>query len=532
MSENQPDIDITNLRGGRNGADSPLELPDNQCVEAMNIDWFRGPLGSKRGGADELDTSTSGLAEIWSLFRHVPDGNDANAELWAVDNTGVVARNVAGVWATMTLDDVITDHFQEVSFCTLNGKLYMGYNSAVDRLHAFDPAVNAVRRVGLAAPSTAPTVANTGAGTYAAVLRYYRTRVIQLSGAIVVRKSEPSAEATFTPSGAGTAARITMAGAPGERETHWEVEVSLDDEEWFVLAGTEGLFPPIAIGTTTFDDSTVTTTYLTLTTAVEVGFFTVATSVKFLSSDGNRLLMAGAWETGGLTSRIWNSAVLGSLDQGDDERIISTDAIKGYVDINEKDGGRITALSLPIDGAVYAFKYRQTWRGTPTEDPEAPYIFKKISEAVGCVFFKTLVVAEDDRGNPILGFLSYKGPYRIGIVGLEYVGRDVEDVWFGRYTYTGLAVNLDAGTMVAHGVYHSDNHQIWWWVPQAAASSPNFKIVQDIKHATMRDAFGVRGGWSLHDNISSRAICSTMFANTIGATMSMKLKPYIGYREP
>lgn len=532
MADNQSDIEFTNLRGGRNGADSPIELPDNQCVEAMNIDWFKGPLGAKRGGADELDISTSGLDEIWSLFRHVPDGNDINAELWAVDSAGNVARNIAGVWQTITLDDVITDLFQEVSFCTLNGKLFMGYKSAVDRLHVFDPAVNAVRRVGLVAPTAPPTVANTGAGTYAATLRYYRTRVIQLSGTTVVRKSDPSEEVSFTPSGTGTAARITMAGAPNERETHWEVEVSLDNLEWFVLAGTEGLDPPIAIATTTYDDDTPTADYLDLTTAVETGFFTVATSVRYLASDGNRLLMAGSFAATGLTSRIWNSAVLGALDQGDDERIISTDDIKGYVDINEKDGGRITALSLPVDGSVYAFKYRQTWRGTPTGNPDAPYIFKKISEAVGCVFFKTLVIAEDDRGNPILGFLSYKGPYRIGIVGLEYTGRDVEDVWFGRYAYSGLAVNLDAGTMVAHGVYHSDNHQIWWWVPQASASSPNFKIVQDVKHATMRDAFGVRGGWSVHDNISSRAICSTMFAETIGATMSMKLKPYIGYREP
>jgi len=41
-------------------------------------------------------------------------------------------------------------------------------------------------------------------------------------------------------------------------------------------------------------------------------------------------------------------------------------------------------------------------------------------------------------------------------------------------------------------------------------------------------ARGVRDGWSKHTGASASARCSVMFSNTIGATMSRDLKPYIG----
>src|SRR6185503_14115498 len=101
---------------------------------------------------------------------------------------------------------------QDVDFATLNGKLYLAFDSAVDRLHVYDPNLSTprVRRVGFITPA-APSAANSGtAGAYAAVLRYYRVRWVQMKGHTVVRRSEPSTSVSFTPSGAAVGVVITQ----------------------------------------------------------------------------------------------------------------------------------------------------------------------------------------------------------------------------------------------------------------------------------------------------------------------------------
>jgi hypothetical protein len=543
MPENSSDIVVSNLRGGRNGIDSPLELPDNQCVDALNVDWSDGPLGRKRPGAIPVDTTggTAFTAAIYDLFRHIPGGNGELAELWAIDSLGVVKRMAGGtVFVDVTLDDAITGNFQDVHAASFNGKLFLAYKSAVNRLHVWDPLVNAVRRVGLAAPTGAPTVADTGAGAYPAVERFYRTRVLQMDGIKVVRKSEPSAASvSFTPSGSGSAARVTRVGAPGEHETHWEVEVSLDNAIWFVLAGVDGLDPPIAIGTSTYDDDTLTEDYLDLTTSEEIGSYTLPISAKWLSTDSNRLLMANSWTTTEKTSRIYLTAVLGASDRGDDERVIITDVTKGYIDLNEKDGGEITGISMPVDGIIFSFKYEQIYRGTPTGNADAPYIFRRVrgTTGAGCIYQKTIVQAENTAGETVVAFLSRTGPYRVSVGGgVEYMGRDMEDVWYGVNNYLTM-INIHATLMVAHGIFHQDLHQIWWYIAckdvgGSGRDSPELKMMVDTRCQTMKDEYGVRGGWARHTGKSCKAVCSVMFANTLGASMSLDLRPYIGYREP
>ena len=539
------DISITNLKGGRNGIDSPLELPENQCVDALNVDWADGPLGRKRPGSIAVAT-TGGttFGGLMSLFRHVPTGDDTLAEMWGIDDVGLTKRMAGSAsFANVTLDDAWTGgRYQDIAAVTFNKKLFMAGKTAVDRLHVYDPnlASPRVRRVGFAVPLVAPTVANTGAGTYAAVARYYRVRWLQYSSPTIIRRSEPSPVSTiFTPSGGGTAARITRPTAPGEGETHWEVEVSIDGIIFFVMAGVAALTvaAPIAIATTTYDDSSVLNTWLTLTTSEESGQYQPATSCKYLATDSNRLLMAGSNE-GGLSSRIYFTPVLGTSDHGDDERIVSTASVKGWVDLNEKDGGAITGLCpYTINGIVYAYKYQQTWKLLPTGDDDRPYIPRKVSPTIGCIYFKTIVQAEDANGNPICAWLSHKGPYKAGIGGLKHIGRDMEDVWFGENNYP-TRFNLEAATMVAHGVYHSDLHQIWWYTAVTTVAtgvgldSPNLKLMLDVRQQITEDQYGMRGGWARHTGLSCEAVCSVMFANTLGAAMSRDLRPYIGHREP
>lgn len=530
------DIILTNLRGGRNGIDSPLELPENQCVEARNVDWFKGALARKRNGGSEMDVEGAGFTDaIAAVYRHVPLGEEDEQQLWAVDFDGHVARLIAGAWDAITLDDAITSEFQNVEFCTFNGKLFIAYNSSVDRLHVYDPTLDLVRRVGLAAPGVPTAADHGGAGTYPAVLRYYRIRVIQWDGAsLVTRRSEPSPAVAFTPDGAHLDALVTLGTIPNEHETHWELEVSLDGLVFFVLYGIgEGntIGPPIAIATTTQVDNTSTAAYLNLDTSEEIGSFILPKSNRYLSTDQNRLIMAGQYESGP-TSTYYYTPVLGSSDHGDDERLIIQDDLKTYQSIGEKDGGKITGISYPIFGIIYMFKYRQTHKLTPTGEPDRPYIPRKMSDAVGCIHSKTIVMAEDNMGNPIVGFLSAAGAYRVGDGGLLGCGRDVEDIWFGK-DVNGITllepINLDASIIVAFGVYYAALHQIWWWIAQVGYENPNLIIVQDVKGAIDRDAFGIRGGWSVFDGVAASAFCATMFStDTSNPLTSRVLRPFIG----
>ena len=520
------DIVLTDHRGGRNGIDSPLGIGPTQCCEAVNVDFEDGPLGTKRRGASVVTTGAVDLsAGVYSMYRHVPGGDEGAAEMWCVTVAGAVARLTTSGWAAVTIDDAITGEYQNVEFKTFNGKLFIAYKSAVNRLHVYDPAVSAIRRVGLTQPA-APTVANTGAGTYAATLRYYRVRYIQYDGTTVSRRSEASASTAFTPSGTGTAARITKPAALSERETHWEVEVSTDNAVWIVLAGVAN-GNPIVIATTTYDDSA--TSYSTLATAEEAGLFGLPTSVRYLSTDGNRLLMSGTYESE-KTSRIWFSPVLGTADHGDDERLVSTLTVKGWVDLNEKDGGGIAGMSDAIGGTPVAFKQRQSYKLVPTGDVTAPYLPRRISNVVGTIASKSIVQAEDAGGNPAIAWLSHKGAYRFGAEGLVKISRDIDDVWFGLWgNYANNPINLSATTVIAHGVYHTDRHQIWWWFSRGSNNSPDIRVVVDVRRNVTQDQFGMRGGWMIHTGKSCKAVCSVMFANTTGNPMSKDLKPYVSY---
>lgn len=511
---------IADLRGGMNSADPPLSLPENQCVEALNVDWYDGLIGRRRNGASSLSLTggTAFVGPMDTIIRHVPGGEDAAAELWGFDsNSPTLVKRLAGgtAWADVTMSDNIATSPIQVYGASFNGKLYLAFDTAGDRLHCYDPSLASpqVRRVGLAV-STAPTVANNGVGAYAAVARFYKQDTIQLDSTRVVRRSELSAASTtFTPSGAGLSARVTRGAFPGEGETHWRVWGSADNTTYYNISGN------IAIGTTTYDDTATVTTYSTNTVQEPVGTFTLWTSVKYIVTDGNRLLGANAWETGNRTSRIYFSPVLGTLDQGDDERTRNTTFQKDYLDLNENDGGAITGLGI-MSATPIAFKYRQTFKLVPTGDVTAPYLAKRQSARIGCVSAKTIVLAEDERGREALYWLSHKGPYRFGADGLQYLGRDNEDVW--------STVNLDATNITAHAVYHEDIHQVWFWIATSTSNDPDTKMVFDVLLGHPDEKNRVRGGWAKHTGSSAAARCSVSFAKTVAASMSRSLKPYVG----
>ena len=524
-------IAIADLRGGRNDTDPPMSLPDNQCVEALNIDWKDATLGRKRGGADavSLTGGTAFNATIASLLRHVPGASEGAAELWAIDGDSVPVKRLTGgtAWANVTMDDAVASGTHDFMGASLNGKLFLAFDSAVDRLHVYDPglATPRVRRVGFATPA-APTAANGGgAGAYAATLRYYRVRWLQMSGTTVVRRSEPGASVSFTPGGANANATVTQPAVAGEGETHWEIEASTDNTTWVAHQSQLRSSTQIAIATTTYADTTLTSAYTGYPVTDTTGLHARFPSVKYLITDGNRLLGTGAWETagadsGGRNSRIWFTPVLGSADKGDDERSTNTTTQKNFVDLNENDGGFNTGLGGPVNGVPYAFKYRQVWKLRPTGDVATPYLPRKLRDDIGCIAQKTIAIGEDQQGRAALYFLSHRGPYRVTSDGdVQYLGRDNEVTW--------RSINLASTSVVGHSVYYPDLHQWWVWIATAAANLPDVKMVFDVQLGHLTETGQVRGGWAKHTGASASVYASCLFSNTLGATMSSDLKPHV-----
>lgn len=520
MAQQQRKVKVFTGLTGRDGSTSAdIAIPDNRAREMENVDLYRSPFGRKRLGCVSVLGETSddeAVGIISSLIRHVPGADETAAELWKVSSTPLTERLAGGTaWTEPTFKDAIATRPQDVIGVSFNGYLILLYDSAEDRSHAWDGST--VRRLGVATPA-APSVANTGSGTYAATLRYYRVAYVELSGSTVIRRSLSSSATSFTPSGSGTHARITKPAAITEGETHWEIYVSVDGNLYFLLT-------TVAVGTTTYDDNSDPFSAIDGTAIPLDGAHTAPLSHKYGLVDGNRLLFAGRWESATHSSRVWFTPRLGSGD-GDMERIPDTTEQENWVTLDERDGDFITGLGGPFEGMPIVFKYRHIWGLRPTGSLIAPYQPLIISKVVGSIRQQAVVMAEDENGRPAIYFLSHKGPYRFGISGLQPLYEDVQDIWNGEGGYDG--VNLDATTVTAFGLYHSDIHQIWWWIAEVGSNSPTRIIKFDTRLGEPDEDNHVRGGWTTATGGIATARCATMFASTLGASMSRDLKPYIG----
>ena len=265
---------IGDLRGGRNGVDPPLAIKENQCVDAVNVEWFQTTLGRKRNGmsAAAVTFSSGGpfTGKISSIFRHVPGTDETAAEQWMVDSALVTGRRAGAATLTApTYKDALSGNGWDVDWATLNGKLFIAY-----------PAGSSF------STPAAPVATNTGSGTYAATIRYYRIRWTQVIGGVTKQRSAVGASVSATPSGTGSAARVARPAAPGLGETNWELEVSYDNVTYRVLYGDGGLFGAPVIATTTVDDSSVsaaaTTVRETLTGSATWTRPTWVTAVQYL----------------------------------------------------------------------------------------------------------------------------------------------------------------------------------------------------------------------------------------------------------
>ena len=512
MGTNTKALAITDLRGGINDSAPPLLVGDRQVTAATNIDYYDGGLGRKRGGAATVPVSFySGspfTGRIYSLIRHVPGSDDTAAELWAFDEDGIVARRpAAATWIGITAGDALTAPIGRwVSGASFNGKLFLGYNTAQNRLHCWDGTT--LRRVGLATPA-APTAADSGSGTYAATIRYYKVAYTEVVSGTIVRRSELSAVLTKTPSGSGTGLTITKPAAITEGETNWEIYASTDNLIFYYLTTT-------VVGTTTYVDSAAPTTYSSGAVEPLANSNRPPPSAKYIVTDGNRLIMAGCWETSGgyvspKSSRVWFTPVTGTLDIGDDERI----PLANYLDVGETDGSYITGLAV-WSNAVWVFKLRSLWKLIPTGIVSAPYEPIRVSTHIGAMSHQSIVHAVDGSGSDALYFLSHIGPMKLGTCCPTYIGQSVVKAW------RTLAAASMTWLPYAHGVFHANKNQIWWWIPQEGLTYRALWIL----NLPLSDPSG-QGAWSTFTGNITAAECSVC-TGPVGTAPSMSMVPLIG----
>lgn len=518
---------------GRNGFDPLFEIPESQCLEAFNVNWFRSSLGRKRNGSSSVAT-TGGTAVsngLLSLIRHVPGTDETAQELWSADN--VRFHRLAGgtAWADIAMlygDALVNTSAPRANGATLNGKLYMACDPGVNRSYVWDGTT--FRRTGLAT-SAAPSVADQGGGAYAATARNYKIGWTVQVSSVTVRRSELSPATAFTPSGANGAARVTKPTTP-EDATHWEV--------WGSYAGVYHLLGTTAIGTTTFDDSTNPSAY-TGDTAPAIGAYLTPPAYKFAVADDARLIMAGAYYTATSASyqtppknnRVWWTSITNATSIGDDERVsIVESGIRNYDDVEYA----ITGITPPIQGEFFVFSWAAMWKFSPTGDINNPYLKIRVTDGQGCVDHKSIVVAEDENGEPAVYWMSARGPMRAGRNGVQYIGRDVEDIW--QTANLNMTLGTTSYNALAHAVWHPAIHQVWFYVACAPTgyglstpTKPTVKLVFDPQISrTTNYGEMARHGWSVdYWRSTYLAQCSCMFSETIGAAMSRSLKPYVGF---
>jgi hypothetical protein len=383
----------------------PVALVNGSCVGNLVLEM--------RQGMEQEDLTGTGFTGpvLW-MGRYVT--NQGVEETWAAANnngTAVLARKVNNIWSPVAFSDVPTPsnliYMQAVG---MNNKFFLAYDSNVNRLHVWDGTQ--VRRVGLA-PATAPTAPPTG-GSGATVTRSYRQRHVAMSGGAVLLRSEPSAVTTVTDKLPITVNRgavpidadvVIIAGAAW----FWEVEAA--DKlggPWYRIA-------TVAIDVLTYVDNNATIP--TPNPSDELGSYVPPPSAKFLSTDGLSLLMGGAWEataqpgeTAPKQNRVWYTPPLGSSDIGDDERIVHTLTVNGWLDVG--DAGPVTALAGPVYGETFVTKKATVAKLTPTGNVDAPYALSILTNSCGCVD-QRLMTQGEVAGQPAILFADSNAVYAL-----------------------------------------------------------------------------------------------------------------------
>lgn len=440
---------LADLRGGASDQ-NPASLAENQVEAAWDVQYQDATLCARRRGSRVVASGYTNA--INGLFHHTPNSFATSDELWTFDSLTfgaphIVRLNTAyGVIGTVTPSPADIFAFNNCAAVSLHGKLFFAglaqtaSGVALARMHVWDGTT--FRRAGLAAPTAAPLASGTGSGTYSST-RFMRTRAIAISGSTILRRSEPSAVTTFVPSGTGSGAAITVQGLPGEGETHWEFEESIDNANFYRIA-------TVAIGDSLTDATAATAVATSGVLSATSGDYTLPPPAVYLTVDRDRLVMAGDYQdTTKASDVVWTPVGSDSAGVGNDERVPTSTGNRLVCD--GASGGALTAL-VSFDTRIIAFKDQRIYSLVHTGVLTNAYQMNLVSSSYGAIP-RTVIEGVDETGAPALYFLDARaGPCRLGPRGLEILAP------FLQTTFLAL-MNT---TFFTTAVYHPGLREVWW----------------------------------------------------------------------
>jgi hypothetical protein len=508
-----------------NDSDPPIALPDDQVTLAQNVEFNRSTLGERRRGAEAINLTGSPFTGcdrcVWT-HRHLPTSDASDAQFWAlcIDDTGptAVLAYKDTTWHTVAMTDALTiDGVSEyqVNAVSLHGKLFIAYNSAVDRLHVWDGS--SLRRVGLLPPAAAPTSANFGSGSFTTT-RYYRTReTIQDADGTILR-SEPSDVLTDAPSGTGEGITVTKPATVNSGVSHWELEASLDNANFYTIATT-------VIGTTTANDTTSAATgyAVEFDLSEDIGDYEVPHSAKRLQADEDRLVLYGSWEDSELSSAMSWTPVHNATGVGNDERI-TLDPVS-VINLDGFEGGEITDESSAVAGELWVFKDYHSYKVIRTGILTRAYEPITVSKRRGAIR-GSVVEGIDEAGNPALYFIDpAAGPCRTVRGGIQTCGRDIWE--------TFQTINLDATKVQCVGWYYPTNRQVHWRIATGSSNIPVIGLCLQTNEMRVTDSGEARRGFSVWTGAQCEALTAVLYSDNIdaGTARSHTLVPYIGVED-
>jgi hypothetical protein len=454
----QQSIIIDDLTGGMSD-DHAAALKANQTTHAYDVDFWAANCAGRRNGTTNLVTGIA-TATI-GMFHHTPT-DLASGDLLFTITAGSVWKSytVAGVPTTHTATPATTfDPARAVDAVSLHGKLFIACRNSVSRMHMYD-GTN-LRRAGFTVTTAAPTAVDTAvAGTYATT-RYFRVRwVLQVSGSTVLR-SEPSATLTKVPNGAFNGLIVTRPTAPGEGETHWEIEESIDNANFYRLS-------TVILATTTYTDTLAATSVATTGTLSEdIGDYTPLRSARWLTVDNDRLVLGGDVENVARDSDVQWTPLSSALGVGNDERIPSDQA--NYITCDGRNKGGLTGLKA-YDGKLVAFKSDQIHVLVRAGNNGSAYLPGSVVRSMGALPF-SVCEGFDSDGKAALYFLDpSSGPAVMGATGTRSIAPHLRRTWKDN-------INRNATVRVCHAVYYADKQQVWWYISTGANNTPNQKWV-------------------------------------------------------
>jgi hypothetical protein len=234
--------------------------------------------------------------------------------------------------------------------------------------------------------------------------------------------------------------------SPGESETHWELEASLDNVNFYVIATT-------VVATTTVDDTTANLPGYasSFTLSEDTGDYTLLGSARYLTVDADRLVWAGSYEDEALGSRVGWTPVGNAEGKGNDERQeADTDPT---LDLDGYEGGVITGLSSAAAGSFFAFKRSHIYKLVRTGQRDQAYDVVVISKERGAIAWLGRAGRRPARASlHLLPRPERRAvPVRCERAGVVRVS-DIRESW--------ALVNKEATQVVCSGLYDPVNRQV------------------------------------------------------------------------